>query len=805
MKFLLFALAASAADFTTHVQPILEKHCTSCHGATVQMGGLDLRTPEAMRKGGSKGAALVSGAAGKSLVYARIADQTMPPGAKKVPASEAAVIRQWIEAGATGEGNASQSAPKHWAFVAPRRSQPPRVRDAGFVRTPVDAFLLARMEANGIKPMREASKETLLRRVYLDLIGLPPSLEEQRAFAADPSPQAYDRVVEALLNRPEYGERWARHWLDLVRYAESNGYERDGAKPHAWRYRDWVIDAFNRDKPYDRFVTEQLAGDEVEGSNAETQIATTFLRLGTWDDEPAEPMLDRYDQLDDVLGVTSAALLGVTLRCARCHDHKFEPFTQKDYYRTLAVFQPLKRPQDDRKDLDRLVGTEAELAAYNKAKEKADGEVAERKQKIDRIRRDVMKRLFSAESKARRTQGLTWLDHAETVLAFATEAGRRTKEQKALVEKFNSQLDTAIEEEGTTDERSQMAQLKQEVAQIDAARPKEPPRAYIWVEEGASPVATRLLVRGDPARPGEEVEPGVPAVLGGLPEVKTTARSSGRRLALARWMTAAENPLTARVFVNRVWQWHFGEGMVPSENDFGVNGQRPANQELLDWLAVEFRESGWSMKQLHRLMVKSSAYRLSADWDESNAKKDAGGVLSWRWKPRRLEAEVVRDMTLAVSGRLNGQQSGPSIFPALPRAVLEGQSVPGSGWNTSNDEQSSRRSVYIFAKRSLAVPELELLDAPDTTSSCEQRTVSTTGPQALTFLNGDFTNAQARHLARRIGDKPASEQVRQAFRLALAREASDTELAAGVEYLSRRPLESFALVLLNANEYFYLN
>jgi hypothetical protein len=594
----------------------------------------------------------------------------------------------------------------HWAFSPVVRPSVPAVRDRARVRTPIDAFVLARLEKDGVKPAPAADRRTLLRRVTLDLTGLPPTPEEQRAFLADDSPGAYAKVVDRLLASPQYGERWGRHWLDVARYAETNGYERDGAKPSAWRYRDYVIDSLNRDKPFDRFVTEQIAGDEVEGSDAETQIASTFLRLGTWDDEPADPEVDRYDQLDDVLGTTATAFLGLTLRCARCHDHKFEPFTQADYYRTLAVFEPLRRPQEGRRDLDVPVGSLAELRTF----------------------RDDL---------------------------------------------------------------------------------KAAPRGYVWKEDGAKAPVTHVLHRGDPKRPRQEVGPGVPAVLvRQQPDPpRPAATSTGRRLWLAKWIANADNPLTARVIVNRVWQWHFGRGLVASANDFGTAGEPPTHPELLDWLASEFVKGGWRLKPLHRLIVLSAAYQTSASAPAELIRADPKGALLGRWRPRRLEAEAVRDSMLAVSGALNTQQHGTSVYPTLARAVLEGQSRPGDGWGKSDERQQARRSVYVFVKRSLVVPELELLDAPDTTSSCEARPVSTTAPQALTFLNGAFANEQAARFAERLrreaGSDPAA-QVRRAFELALSRVPRNEELKEAVAFLGRRPLEGFCLVVLNLNEFVYL-
>jgi len=820
-----------SVTFEKDVRPIFTKSCLGCHGAAMQMGDLDLRTPASILKGGkSKVPALVKGSAEKSLLYQKIADKSMPFGDTKLSDTETQIIRAWIDGGAKSAdaGNvadAKADPSSHWAFKAPVRPEIPTVKNKAWVRTPVDAFILAELEKKGIRPPQPADPTTLARRAYFDLIGLPPTPEDRKAFLADKSPDAFAKLAQNLLTRPEYGERWARHWLDVVRYAESNGYERDGAKPQAWRYRDYVIDAFNKDKPYDRFLTEQLAGDEVEGSNAETQIATSFMRLGTFDDEPAEPLLDRYDQLDDVLGTTSAAFLGITLRCARCHDHKFDPYKQTDYYRFLAVFEPLKRPLDGQKELDRLVGTEAELNAYRLAMSKADEQVTPLRRQLDELKRNLTKQFLAKKASA--PIDTSWTDLAETVMAFQVAADQRSKEQKELVKKYEERLDKEIHTIATPEEAANLDGWTSEIAAINAARPKEPPRAYVWYEESPKPAATHLLVRGDPTRQGDELQPGTPVVLGAaLAEPpKPTPTTSGRRLWLAKWMTSRDNPLTARVIVNRLWQWHFGEGLVTTENDYGVVGQRPTNQALLDYLATELIQSGWSLKHIQRLIVESSTYRASASWNEQAAKIDPDDTLHWRWKPRRLDAESVRDSLLAVSGQLNREMHGPSIYPDLPRAVLEGQSRPGEGWGKSDEKEASRRSVYIFAKRAIAVPELETLDAPDSTSSCEKRDVSLTGPQALTFLNGTFTNLQARKLAERLEHEAGADvkaQAARAFELVLARTATTEELRTAAEFVAkqqkqieadakgngdaaRRALEAFCLVMLNSNEFFYLN
>jgi hypothetical protein len=734
-------------------------------------------------------------------------------------------------AGAPAADGTADSGPKHWAFVRAHRPKLPAVADARWAKNPIDCFVKAQMDAAGVKPVAAADRPTLIRRLFLDLTGLPPSPEEVKAFVADQSPDAVTRLVDRLLASPHYGERWARHWLDVVRYADTNGYERDGAKPSVWRYRDYVIDAFNRDKPYDVFVAEQLAGDEVEGSDACAQIATTFLRLGTWDDEPADPGVDRYDQLDDVLGTTATAFLGVTLRCARCHDHKFEPFTQADYYRMLAIFEPLKRPQDSRADLDRPVGTESELATYRARLAQADTEFASTWARIEGLIKPEIDRVLAARENPKDRKAAAPLSAwaRASVAAFRTAASKRTEAQWVIVRRLARQLVAEASALAPKEVKAALEPLDGRLGTVLAERPAEPPHAYIWSEDGPKAPATHILRRGDPARPGAIVEPAVPSILGKGPKdpPRPKERSTGRRLWLARWLTAPENPLTARIIVNRIWQFHFGEGLVSSSNDFGVMGEAPSHPDLLDWLACELVASGWKLKPLTRMIVLSQTYQLASTIDPKAAGHDADNKLLWRWRERRLEAEAVRDSILAVGGGLNSRMAGPGVYPTLPQAVLAGQSRPGDGWGSSDEHEQSRRSVYIFAKRSLGVPELELLDTPDNTSSCERRVLSTTGPQALTFLNGSFIHEQARQfaarLAREAGDA-AGAQVRRAFELALSRAPRDDELQAAIQFLDRqecqiqadqgadataaragdarrRALEALCLVVLNINEF----
>ncbi len=701
------------------------------------------------------------------------------------------VALAWMAAATAAAPPATKPRDKHWSFEPIRRPAVPVAASPDDSRNPIDRFVIARLDAEGMSLAAPADRRTLLRRLYLDLVGLPPTPDDVSAFLADPSPDATARVVDRLLARPEYGERWGRHWLDLVRYAETNGYERDGAKPSAWRYRDYVIDSLNRDKPYDEFLTEQLAGDELPRSNAAAQIATTFLRLGTWDDEPPEPLVDRYDQLDDVLGTTATAFLGITLRCARCHDHKFEPFSQVDYYRMLAIFEPLKRPQQGRTELDRPVGSEAEVANHAASIARIESEAADlwvRATRLFKPEIDGVLAIATSGKGAATSKKKPLVLPAEAVKALRAGPGGATNQQRALIVRHAGDVLAAALSAALESARVAAKPFQERFAALHASRPAPPPRAYIWAEETANPPITHVFKRGDPTRPGTCVEPGVPAVLstGQLPGPARGAHSSGRRLWLARWISSPDNPLTARVIVNRIWQFHFGQGLVASSSDLGVMGDAPSHPELLDWLASELIANGWRWKPLHRLIVLSRTYQQSARFDVAAFALDPTNALLWRWPQRRLDAEVVRDMILAVSGELSGRMGGPGFYPTLPREVLEGQSRPGEGWGSSEPGEQARRSIYIFAKRSLAVPELELLDAPDTTGSCERRTTSTTGPQALTFLNGKFAHDRARRFAARLaaeaGDSPG-DQVDRAFALALSRPPRADERQTALEFL----------------------
>jgi hypothetical protein len=632
---------------------------------------------------------------------------------------------------------------QHWSYLPVKKPALPKVKNAAWVRNPIDAFVLANLEARGWTPSPPAEPHAWLRRVYLDVTGLPPTIAEQDAFLKNPTTEAMDAVVKDLLARPTYGERWGRHWLDVVRYAETAGYERDAAKPSVWRYRDYVIKAFNDDKPYDRFLLEQLAGDELSDANADTLIATGFNRLGPWDDEPADPKEDRFDQLDDIVNATSLVFMGTTLACARCHDHKFEALTMHDYYRMVAIFNPLVRPANGRTQLDLPVGTRTEI---------------ERLQERDRQIVGLMKGVPKG---------------------------------------------------------------KPAPAKVDELRKATPdlPRGYFLHEPSPKAPDTRLLIRGKASRPGPKVAPGFPAVLvakqPAFPE--PGPHTSLRRLTLAKWLASPEHPLTARVMVNRIWHYHFGEGIVRTPNDFGVMGQPPTHPELLDWLAAEFVSPrptgeegpgvrGWNIKHVHYLILTSNTYRMSKRFNADYAKADPENRLLWRFPYKRLEVEAIRDSALLVSGQLNPKMFGPSMFPEVPKEALAGNSDPNTIWKPSDEKEASRRTVYAHIKRSFVVPLLETLDLCDTTRPNDKRLTTTVAPQALTLFNGVFINRQAQHFAARLrkeaGDDP-DRQIDRAYRLALCRSPSAAERALMRDFLRRQSLEQMCRVMFNLNEFAY--
>jgi hypothetical protein len=686
---------------------------------------------------------------------------------------------------------------EHWAWQRPVRPPLPAVHDGGWLRNPIDAFVLARLEAAGLGPAPPAAREQLLRRVSLDLIGLPPTPAELDAFVNDRAPDAWEKVIDRLLASPHYGERWGRHWLDLARFAESNGYEFDEVRPDAYRYRDYVIAAFNGDTPYDRFVREQLAGDELYPGDADALVATGFNVLGPDMTDSSDQPQRRQNTLNDMTDTAALAFLGLTVACARCHDHKFDPIPQTDYYRLQAFFTPAVF----RRDLP--IASAAERARQEEAAREYAALVKPIQDELAALEGPYREKLF-AERLAKLSD--------EARAAHQTPEARRTAAQKELVEKTNRLLvvsPQSVVQALTPADRATHQRLQERLKQFDGRKPPPLPTAT-GLADGSGPAPkTFLLERGELGNPGAEVLPGFPIILTPGQEsvpARLEARpgGAGRRAALAEWVSSRDNPLTARVLVNRLWQHHFGRGLVPTPNDFGVRGERPTHPELLDWLAVEFMDSGWSIKRLHRLLLTSAAYQQSSKASPEALDRDPDNRLFSRMNRLRLEGEVIRDSLLAVSGRLNGKMGGPGIFPPIPADALR----DARAWPTSPDPRDHlRRSVYVFARRNLRFPFLEAFDLPDSNLSCPKRERSTTAPQALALLNDADVLTAAGALAARVEAEATSEEDRitLAYRLALGRRPSALEMGLARDFLAEAPLSELYRALFNLNEFVYVD
>jgi hypothetical protein len=694
-------------------------------------------------------------------------------------------------------------------FQAPQRPPLPAVRDKNWVINPIDTFILSRLEAEGLAPSPRADKLRLLRRVTFDLTGLPPTIAEQEAFLADNSADAYHKVVERLLASPRYGERWAQHWLDLVRYAESDGFKADDLRPSAYRYRDYVIRALNADLPYDRFICEQIAGDELEPDNPDALVATGFLRL--WPDEYNAANLEqrRQEILDDVTDVTGQVFLGLTFGCARCHDHKYDPILQSDYFRLQAFFAPM-RPRDD-------------LPAATPDEQREHQRHLNAWQAASRDIRAEMEKLIADKRGQQRTYALGKF-RLEIQQAVLTPDEKRTPYQRQIALIAEKQLHAAeltAPSRLPPDRKKRYQELEKQLSALPVPRPRPLPEAMAVTDVGLETPPTHLLAGGDWRKPGQQLEPGFPHFLDAsspqirpIPERKTT----GRRSALARWLTRKDNPLTARVLVNRLWQHHFGTGIVATSSDFGAVGDAPTHPELLDWLAVEFVENGWKLKHLHRLMVLSAAYCQDSRVDPTNPLHrlalhvDRDNHLLWHARRRRLEGEAVRDAMLALSGELNFRMFGPSARPKLP------QNISKYAWKPDpRPEDQHRRSIYVLAQRNMRYPLFDAFDLPDMHNSCARRLTTTTAPQALLLLNGDFVLQRGQALAAALCERFGGDETRmvaQGYRLAWSRQPSAEETQLGLRFLSkqsevlrerRAALADFCHAVLNTNEFLFID
>ena len=827
----------------------MERTCWNCHSDQIQSSGLDLSTREGALLGGLRGPAIVPGNAADSLLFRQVAGMEGPAMPLGIPLTEEEieVFRTWINEGAewdarpattaSGDGFTAfatvvpDSARQYWAFKLPEKQPLP---DISSFDHPIDRFLEQKRAEVEVIAAQKADRATLLRRAYLDLTGLPPSVEETQEFLADSGPDAWEQLIEKLLDSPQYGERWGRHWLDVARYADSDGYEQDVDRTNAWRYRDYVVNAFNNDKPYDQFIIEQLAGDELDDTTHETRIATGFLRAGPRvnfreKDNPER----RWEYLDDVLETVGRGVLGMTIQCARCHDHKFDPILQKDYYSlTSAIFGYV--------ETDWPMLPDEQALEYLEKTQELDSRVAAVREQIREIEQPYL-----TELKVERIRNEFPQDILDAVL---TPEQERTDGQQLLAAQVltigvaRNRVDAAMSEL----DKTRREVLRKRIQDMEAERPEEPamieivtdgdyrytpdragdnvlgcPECRIKMDEPGSflhqgseryevPPANFLL-RGDPFSLGPEMEPAflTVATYGNPPtEVpRANGRTSGRRLALANWIASEDNPLTARVWVNRVWYHHFGRGVVASLDNFGMVGDRPTHPELLDWLAIEFMDNGWSTKDLHRLIMTSEAYQMASSFiNEQNSLADLENHFMWRYRPQRLEAEAVRDVILATSGGIDLKVGGKPIFPHIPQEILDTAVLFGRWDNQVDGPEVWRRSLYVYRRRTLSFPFFETFDLPDQNQTINTRNTSTVAPQALTLMNNPFVLSQAELFSDTIEEKVpynVDQQVEMVYQTALTRPPTQEEAEVGRQLVELGSLDDLTHVVFNLSEFLY--
>ncbi|MEX1231073.1 MAG: DUF1553 domain-containing protein [Planctomycetaceae bacterium] len=851
--------------FESDIAPLLEARCVKCHGGEKLEGGLDLRRRFTILKGGDSGTAIVPEKPDESLLLEKIESGEMPPPDEEpLDEQQTHLLRQWVLTGArlkneteppleesAAVSRVTEEDRRFWSFQPPVKSPVPAVQHVELVRTPIDAFLLAKLEENGLAFQGDASKESQARRLYFDLIGLPPTPEQLAEFLADDSPEAYEKLVDRLLASPHYGERWGRHWLDVAGHADSDGYlAADRVRPEAWRYRDYVIRAHNADLPYDQFVTEQLAGDELSNWRQADELtpemirqltATGFLRTAS---DPTYPGYvednEVHQVMSDTMQIVGSAFLGVTIHCARCHQHKYDPLSQRDYYSLQAILLPALDPNLQRwvPSIERGIplATESEQARKAELTKKADARIAELNAAIaevgSRYRVKRTKDFLEEQKKSRDvvSGASTAVDAKQIEALLAAVAGveaQRNDDQKKLIEKHFPSANLADDEL-----KKRYAKFETELAPLNAAIAAEESikaSAQIVSLRGLrdleGPVSeAHVLIRGDYTKSGAVVNADVPEVLSPvgyeLP-AEEGYKTSGRRKAFAAWLTDRANPLTARVQVNRLWAYHFGRGIVSTRANFGIAGAKPTHPELLDWLAVEFMDSGWSMKALHRLIVTSSAYRQSSATTPALTAADPDNILLGAWPPRRHEGEVIRDSMLAVSGQLNEQFFGT---PVPVQQLGDGSVI------TADDEQGRRRSVYVIIRRSQHLTMFDLFDTPMMEVNCPERTSSIVPLQALAMWHGPFAERAAQSLAERIMQSATddAQRIRTVYQLLFSRKAYAHEAETLQKFISeaaaqihaetgnidspesrtaaaKTAWQQAALVLLNSNEFLYID
>jgi len=780
-------MAAPAVEFQRDIQPILTANCTGCHGARIQMKGLRLDEREAALR------VLSPGDSEKSLLLSMVSGKdpkrTMPPGSKGLPPALVDKLREWINTGAVWPKTADATAAskpeiRHWSFQAVTKPNLPAVRATAWVRNEIDRFIVARLEREGWDPSPEAARETLIRRVTLDLTGLPPTPQDVALFLRDNRAEAYERLVDRLLESPHFGERWARPWLDVARYADSDGYEKDYVRPHAWRWRHWVINAINRDMPFDQFTVEQIAGDLLPNATVEQRLATGFHRNTLTNREGGVNIEQfRVEQVMDRASTVGTAWLGLTFGCAQCHDHKYDPITQKDFYQLFAYFNTAGELDIDA-PLDGEIGPY--LAALPAYRAKREALLAQYKVK------DYQPAWEARMKEARQYPGkwtdwdhafdaLTkYLDNAERILD--TPPAKRTQKQTdAMTDHFVQNYHRVISKElwkelQFTELRKKLRELRRDFPALS--------EAPVLIEDSPNRKST-ILVRGEWNKPGPAVQPLVPGFLHAAPK-----DADASRLTLARWLVSRDNPLTARVAVNRIWQELFGRGLVRTSEDFGRQGELPTHPELLDWLAHRFMDQGWSRKAMIRYIATSATYRQASTVRPEIEARDAGNALLSRQSRLRLSGEAIRDSALHVSELLYPVIGGRSVRPSLPKGVIELAYGTDAGWPESTGRDRYRRGLYIHFQRTVPFPQLMNFDAPDSTVAACKRDRSNTPLQALNLLNDPTFVEAAQALAIRIlREKPAAgpnDRIEHLFRICLARRPIRSEMDAANTYLEQQ-------------------
>ena len=878
--------SASSVDFQPGIKALLDTNCTICHSEKTKTSGFSVASLESVVEGGNKlGRAVVPGHPEESPLLKVLKGELTPqmPLGKSLSPADINRVEEWVRNLKAEDVTGVDAGEWRWPFEKPVKHESPAVKNKAWVRNEIDAFVLSKLEKESLSPAPPASKRTLARRVYLDLVGMPPSPDELTAFLEDESSDAYETVVNQLLDDPRYGERWGRHWLDVVRYGETSGLEGDGPIGNAWRYRDWVIQAFNDDMPYDRFVTLQLAGGDEHSQtrnnyipDPQGYIPTGFLRLAPWDRSNLVADDVRQNYLSEVTSATGSIFLGLTTGCARCHDHKYDPIPQKDFYRLQAFFNAIqvehghgdvRRPSVPYKDKVFAAKAEQKIKEYEERLK--DGP---EKRELDELEEQLLKKMKALMAERAKGNELTHKDlrleikrESQTVFTPGEQARHsdflaaadRTQDppEKVALEAYEEKLLSKLKRAYTNGEAEPMARF--EALAVSEVR-RELSAAYsaesFFTEEEKSHHAvlsgklavfrrrlgrwkpdvlgvrnvpgppsgpplpkTHVLTRGDYRQPAEPVEPGFPSAITGKfepAEIETDRYrqfpTRGLRMTLAKWIANPENPLTARVMVNRVWQHHFGPGIVRTTSNFGKNGQRPTHPELLDRLAVEFVEQGWSVKAIHRLILLSNTYRQSSENPAQNGNTvDPDNKLLWRFNRRRLEAEAIRDSILFVSGRLNPAMGGPSVFPPLPDDLADFARYGRTGglmWEPNEtEEEARRRSVYIFQRRSLPLPIMASFDAKPFSESAPERSSTTTPLQALNMMNGYLVHEESQHLANRIQNETGpdrSEQLKRVFEIVLSRPPKVEEAKQFIRFDGS--LAAICRVLLNSNEFLYV-